>query len=211
MKIRSDMLKISSGALNIKGEKLEPEEQIARREVVMEAPVKLGNGAAGGRQVGVIPSKIVTEQSAGVQAVAMRSLCGNCVHFANEKWIKDLAAADAPDSPIEKRRAVNQIRAAILQTQSPAISDASTGQDNDLDIEHALRTLGYCKALYVFLRNTGKNDQEAVTLVHPSSTCPEDVRKELPPDGFFEFASPEAKKIANANYDRVMKMAQGKK
>jgi hypothetical protein len=211
MKIRGDMLKISSGALNIKGEKLEPEEQLARREVTAEAVVKLGVGPGNGRQVGVIPTKIVTDQLAIEQAQSLLTLCGNCVHFRNQEWVAHLSKADAPGAPIERKRAVNLIRAALMQTQSPAIADMSAGQDNDVDIEHALRLLGYCRALYLHLRNLGKNDAEAITLVHPASTCPADVKTPSQPEGFFAFATPEAKKAANAAYDSVMRQAQGKK
>lgn len=210
MKIRGDMLKISSGALNIKGEKLEPEEQLARREVSVDAPVKLGAGSMG-THVGVIPSAIVTDQTAGEQANAMRNLCGNCLHFRNDRWLRDLAKADSPASPIEKRRAVNQIRAALLQTQSTKVVSASGGADGDLDVEHALRQLGYCQALFEFFKGAGRPNDTAITLVHPASSCPADVRTVATPEGFFQYASPEARKIANANYDKVLQMAAGKK
>ncbi len=210
MKIRSDLLKISSGALNVKGEKLEPEEQLARREVTVDAPVKHGFGAQG-TNVGVIPSKIITDQTAGQQAHAMRSLCGNCIHFRNREWLHDLKQADSPTSPIEKRRAVNKIRAAILQTQSPEVVKQAGGADGDIDVEHALRQLGYCMALFEFFKGAGKSNEEAVTLVHPASSCPADVRSVGNPDGFFQYASPEARKAADANFDRIMQTAQGKK
>lgn len=210
MKIRGDMLKIASGALNIKGEKLEPEEQPVRREVTVDAPVKLGQGSMG-TQVGVIPTKIITDQTAIEQATAMRGLCGNCLHFRNDKWLADLAKADAPDSPIERRRAVNKIRAALLQTQSSKVAETSAGADGDLDLEHALHSLGYCQALFEFFRAAGKAKDEAMTLVHPQSSCPADVRTPSTPDGFFSFASPEARKISNANYDSIMGRAAGKK
>ena len=213
MRIKADLLKISTGALNIKGEKLEPEEQLARREVITEAPAKLGGGIGGatGKIVGAIPASIITEQSAGDQANAMRTLCGNCKFFKNEKWVKDLRNADSPMSPVEKRRVVNKIRAAILSSGNAAISDLSAGKDNDLDVEHALHQLGYCEALYEFFRNMGRAKDEAMTLVHPASTCPADVRTQGSPDGFYQPAGQEARKAADANYDLVLQMAQGKK
>ena len=210
MKIRGDLLKISSGALNVKGEKLEPEEQLARREVTVDAPVTMTPGQIKG-QVGMIPAKIITDQTAIQQATGMRALCGNCLHFRNQEWIRDLKKADSPDSPIEKRKAVNKIRAAILQTQSPKVAEQAIGADGDLDVEHALRSLGYCKALFEFLKGAGKNNEEAVTLVHPASHCPADVCTDGNPDGFFQFASAEARAAASANYDKIMNVAAGKK
>jgi hypothetical protein len=211
MKIRGDLLKISSGALNVKGEKLEPEEQLVRREVTVDSQVNLGPGLGGGKKVGVIPTKIVTETTAGAQAQKGLFLCGNCKHFSNAEWRRDLKNADGPDAAIEKRRAVNQIRAALLQTQSPKIAERSMGKDNDFDVEHALHELGYCRALYAFFKHMNKSNQEAVTLVHPESSCPQDVKSETNPEGFFEYASEEAKQLAAKNYDKIMQMAQGKK
>ena len=206
MRIRGDLLRISSGALNMKGEKLEPEEQVARREVVIEAPAKLGTGSAG-THVGSIPATIITEQSAGDQAVAMRSLCGNCKHFRNDLWLRDLKKADSVDAPIEKRRMVNKIRASIMQVQSVTLP---AGTDGDPDVEQALHGLGYCMALFSFFKNMGKSNEEAMTIVMPESTCPTDVRSPSAPEGFFEFANLKAEQIANRNYDRVMNMAAGK-
>lgn len=211
MKIQGDMLKISSGALNVKGEKLEPEEQIVRREVKVDAPVQHGVGVGQGKTVGSIATSIITDQSAGDQANAMRTLCGNCLHFRNDRWLIDLAKADHPGAPIEHRRAVNKIRGALLQTANAKITNGSASAEGDLDVEHALRTLGYCQALFEFLKGAGKNNEEATTLVHPASTCPADVRGPANPDGFFQYASGEAKKAANANYDRILQIAAGKK
>ncbi len=211
MKIQGDMLKISSGALNVKGEKLEPEEQMVRREVSVAAPVKHGMGAIG-TDVGSIPATIVTDQTAGVQANAMRTLCGNCLHFRNDRWLRDLKKADSPASPIEKRRMVNKIRAAILQTQNIKVTEsAGAGTDGDMDVENALRQLGYCQALFEYLKGQGKPNEEAMVLVHPASTCPADVRTANTPDGFFQYATPEARAVANANYDKILQMAAGKK
>lgn len=210
MKIQADLLKISSGALNLKGEKLEPEQQLVRREVSVQAPVKHGQGTVG-TDVGVIPTKIITDQTAGEQAVAMRSLCGNCKHFRNDLWMRDLNKADSPGAPIERRRAVNQIRAALLQTQSHKLTESAVGADGDFDIEAALRQLGYCQALFSFFKNMGKANDEAMTLVHPASSCPNDVRTPAAPEGFFEYKDLEAEKVANANYDKIMNIASGKK
>lgn len=208
MKIRGDLLKISSGALNLKGEKLEPEEQLVRREVTIEAPVKHGFGAVG-TDVGNIPATIVTDQTAGEQAAAMRALCGNCKHFRNDLWLRDLAKADAPGAPIEKRRMVNKIRAAIIQTQNVKVTDMAAGADGDIDVEHALRQTGYCMALYAYFKNAGKADQEAMTLVHPLSSCPQDVRSVGSPYGFFQ-ASREGKEAGDRNHDAIMQRAAGK-
>jgi hypothetical protein len=177
-------------------------------EVTLDAPVKHGFGQHG-TDVGNIPATIVTDQTAGEQANAMRYLCGNCKHFRNDMWVKDLSAADSPASSVERRRAVNQIRGALIQTQNVKLSEMASGTDGDLDVEQALRQLGYCMALYSFFKNMGKNNQEAMTLVHPLSTCPEDVKVSAGPQGFFE-AGKDGKAAGDKNYDRLMNMAAGK-
>jgi hypothetical protein len=209
MKIKGDFLKITSGALNVKGEKVEPEEQLARREVQLDIETKHGFGAHG-ETVGSIPGSIVRDRTAIEAARSMTALCGNCKWFAREKWISDLGKADSPDAPIERRRAVNQIRAALLQTQNIKVTEQSTGADNDVDIEHALKQLGYCYALYSFFKNNGKSNEESMTLVHPASSCPEDVRSTANPDGLFEVRSKDAEKAGTNAYDSIMRRAQGK-
>jgi hypothetical protein len=209
VRIKSDLLNISSGALNTKGHKLEAEEQLVRREVVTDVGAKLGVGTMG-KDVGSIPMKVVSEYSAVEFAKAAGSRCGNCKHFRNDLFVKDLKKAESPGAPIARRRAVNQIRAALLQTQNASVADAATGQDGDLDIEAALQTLGYCTALYEFHKNAGQSNEDAMTLVHPVSACPQDVRTDANPEGFFEYASKFAEQVGTSTYDSVMKQAQGK-
>lgn len=209
MKIKGDLLRISSGARTAKGDKLEAEEQVVRREVVTETEVRLGTGAAG-KLVGAIPYKVVTEHSAIEFAKSASSRCGNCRHFRNDLFIKDLRKADSPGSPIARRRAVNQIRAALLQTQNATVADLTPGQDGDFDVESALQTLGYCTALYEFHKNLGMVDEDAMTLVHPVSACPSDVRGPGHEDGFYEPANKLAEQAASSTYDAVMRQAQGK-
>lgn len=209
MKIRSDLLHISSGARTAKGDKLEAEEQVVRREVVTETNVKLGAGALG-QDVGSIPMSVVHEQSAIDFANASAARCGNCKHFRNDLFVRDLRKAESPGAPIARRRAVNQIRAALIQTQNATVADLAAGADGDFDVEAALQTLGYCTALYEFHKNAGQTDEDAMTLVHPVSACPQDVRTNANPEGFFEFANKLSEKVGKSNYDAVMRQAQGK-
>lgn len=209
MRIKKDLLKISSGALNVKGERLEPEEQVVRREVTVAIDAKHGQGKIG-KHVGTIQGSIVTDTTALETATAMRHLCGNCKFFRNDLWMRDLKKNDSPESPIEKRRAVNQIRAALLQTQNMKMTEFSSSQDGDFEVEHAMRSLGYCQALFEFQKAQGKNNEEATTLVHPASSCPQDVKSEANPHGFFTPASKEAQRQSDANFDSIMQRAQGK-
>lgn len=210
MKIKQDLLRISSGALNLKGDRLEPEEQLVRREITTAAETKLGAGQTG-TVVGALPTQIITETTVADMAQSVMSMCGNCKHYRNDLWLRDLKNADSPGAPIEKRRMVNKIRAALMQTQNAGVAEQSAGADGDFDVEHALRMLGYCKALYEFLKAKGESTEDAMVLVHPASRCPEDVQKSVPPVGFFEFASEEARQIAAKNYDNLLQTAQGKK
>jgi hypothetical protein len=209
MKIRSDLLQISSGALNVKGEKLEPEEQAVRRETVIEggAETKHGVGTLG-KTVGAIPYSIVSEHSAIEFAEQTMYLCGNCKHFRNDLFLKDLAKAESPAAPIARRRAVNQIRAALLQTAP--VTDA-VDKDGSTNIEAELRVLGYCGALYEFFQNAGQSKEDSMVLLKPTSHCPADVCTDANPHGFFEPSGTAAKVAQAANYDSVMQQAQGKK
>ena len=210
MKIKRDVLQIASGAMAVDGTKLEPEQQPARRVVTVDAPVALGQGTHG-QNVGSMPVQIVTEsQNAGDLAEAMTHLCGNCKWFRNQEWIRDLKNADSPMAPMEQRRAINEIRGALLSTQNANLADMHTGQDGDLDVEAALHQLGYCKALYEFNKNRGESNEDATVLVHPLSCCPADIRKHNPPGGFFVAKDNEAKRVGGKNKDRIMRQAQGK-
>lgn len=210
MKIKSDLLQVSAGAMNAKGEKLEAEEQVVRREVVTDIAAKHGMGAMG-KVVGSIPMKVVTEHSAIDFAKDTASRCGNCKFFRNDLFIRDLKKAESPGAPIARRRAVNQIRAALLQTQNGSVAEQAVGLDGDFDVEASLQTLGYCTALYEFHKNAGQSDEDAMTLVHPVSSCPQDVRTAANPDGFFQFANKFSEQVGMSNYDAVMRQAQGKK
>jgi hypothetical protein len=209
MKIKADLLKISTNATDVRGVKLEPEQQLARREQVVDAFVRLGYGQ-GGNVVGSMATSIITDQTAGDLAVSLRGTCGNCKWFDNTRWREDLAVGDAQSAPIERRRMVNKIRAALLKTNNAKVQQLHEGQDGDADVEHMLQALGYCKALFAFYKNQGQANDDALVLVHPISRCPEDAVKNTPPHGLFEPANAAAEAAATAAYDDIMMRAQGK-
>lgn len=211
MKIRKDILQVGSGMLSVDGTKLEAEQQPVRRVLTVDAPVTHGSGPGNGRNVGAIATEIVTENQSAIDVATHRmSLCGNCKWFRNPEWIRDLNNADSPLATIERRRMVNEIRGALLTTRNANLAEMHEGQDGDLDVEAALRQLGYCKALFETFKNMGNSNEDATVLVHPLSCCPDDVRKQMPPHGFYEPKDREAKKVGTANYDRIMSKASGK-
>lgn len=211
MKIKKDMLQIGSGFTDKDGTKLAPEAQPVRRVVTIDAPVSL-KGPHGVTETGKgIPTEIVTDNRNAVDvARGFQYLCGNCKWFRNKEWLRDLANADSPMASMVQRKMVNEIRGALLSTQNANLTELHSGQDGDLDVEAALKTLGYCKALFHFFKNKGESDEDSLVLLHPISSCPTDIRNANPPMGMFEPKDNEARKVATQNYDRVMQKAAGK-
>lgn len=202
------MLQIGTGMLAVDGTKLEPEQQPVRRVVTIDAPVDLRGT---GQVVGSIPTEVVTEnRTADDVARGFTHLCGNCKWFRNHEWVRDLRNADSPMAPLERRRAINEIRGALLTTRNADLASMHEGQDGDLDVEAALHQLGYCKALYDMFKNQNMSNEDATVLVHPLSCCPTDVRKANPPGGFFTPKDGEARRVGSQNYDRILRKAEGK-
>ncbi len=192
MKIRADLLKISSNGRNEDGSLAEPEQQQVQRVLTTEVPL----GPQGGAAIGAVPAEIVTYSSAIAVAGALSRQCGNCKFFDQATFQQTIAAADHPLAPMENRRAVNEIRAGLLQSGNAGL----TGED--VDPEQALKECGFCTAL-------SEHYKEPVG-VHEKSSCPADVITPSQPAGFFKPLSKKSARVAGSNYDKVMNAAAGK-
>lgn len=200
MKIRADLLRVSTNGMNADGSKAEPEQQVVQRVIRTEAPL---TDRLTQKTVGSIPAEIVASSgTAQVMAQAVSSLCGSCRHFDNEEFVKTIAAADHPLANMEQRQAVNAIRAGLLQTQNAKLGEMHSGLDGDMDVEQAVKACGFCTALT-------EHYNEPIG-VHPLSTCPAEVRTKESPLGFFQPKDRSAARIAGKNYDAVMNQAAGK-
>lgn len=199
MKIRADLLKISSNGMTADGVKAEPEQQQVQRVIQTDTPVNLTGTE---KTAGNIPAEIVTFSTAGEMAQTVSRQCGNCRHFDGEEFVRTIRLADSPAAPMEQRAAVNNIRAGLLQTQNARLGEMHSGQDGDMDVEQALNACGFCTALT-------EHYSEPVG-VHPLSSCPSEVKTPAAPNGFYKPKNRSAMRQGAKNYDAVMNQAAGK-
>lgn len=200
MKIKADLLRIKTGPYNHNGQRVEPEQQGVQRVLVTEFDAKMQGQQ---KTVGKIKGEIVYNTSVGEMANAMRNPCFGCRHFDPAAWRKLFVYWNDPTAPVDLRRNLNGIRAALLQTQNAEITDKSTGQDGDMDVEHALSLLGICHPLTEIHKEP--------VMVYPTGTCPGEVCTPTQPNGFYEPTSVEAERQGSQMFDHVMKLAQGPK
>lgn len=208
MKIKSEFLSINRHETTPDGTKVEPEQQPAARIIETEAAATLrGSGAAGtdGQKVGALPARFIFETTAGEAAQKVRTLCAGCKHFRRKAWNQFVDAADSPGAPMERRMLINEVRFAIESQQSEevrAMHTVETEAGPEMDVEHALRSLGFCGAL-----SEHKKDQ---IIVHPLGSCPTEVATKERPHGFYEPKSLAHERKANIEYDNILKTAAGK-
>jgi len=192
MKITSDTITIS----NAPG--VEPENQVVRRTIGVPGEATLNTGSAAGN----LATSVVVDTQVSEFALANRTRCALCKHFDNEAFQRYLAQADHPAAPMHVRREVNDLRASLLMTYNASMTQHE-GQDGDMDVEHALKAMGFCHAL---TEEAGES-----VVVHPLAVCPPEVVDPVTaPVGYFKPRGNESEKFADAAYDRVMKAAAGK-
>lgn len=183
--------------MNMKGEKLEPEQQPAQRVMATDAAVSM----RGGPQVGSIPTEIVADGTAGEFANAVRSKCFTCKHFDHKGWNQlRLYWGNSQNKDLFEK--LNKVRYALLTTQNPELARRSEGLDGDFDVEHSLTQMGICRPL------TEMNG--AAVIVSPISTCPDEVCTPAAPVGLYLPKDKEHERLSNVGYDKIMRMATGK-
>ena len=198
MKIRRDLLQIASGVREVDGTKAEPEQQPVQRIIETTAPATFGGAETGGQ----LPVRFVSEMSAGELASTVSRTCSTCKHFDHAMFQRVLRNADHPASPIEKRQAVSEIRAALLMSGNANLNAQHSGLDGDFDVEAALNSCGVCRVL------TEKDND--LNVFHPTASCPAHTISPTSPHGFYTPKDRVAKKEAAQTYDAVMRQAQGK-
>lgn len=199
MKIKADLLRIRTTPFDDKGDKVEPEAQPMQRVIQTDANV----GMQGGGQVGSIPTEIQYETTVGEYAQGARHQCFTCKHFSRDAWKKLFSMWNDPTASIDKRKALNGIRAALLQTNNATLADRSTNpMDGDFDVEHAVALLGVCKPLTELRKD--------VVIVYPMSSCPPEVCSKTNPDGLYESRNKELDRVGSQEFDRIMRVAQGR-
>jgi len=193
VKIKQDVMHITSQPVHEDGTKVEAEEQTVSRILTTDVETNVGGGIAGS----IVVSKNVAEF-----AQLARSTCGLCRHFDNESFVSFLRKADSPAAPMHVREGVNSMRANLLQTQNASLNAMHSGMDGDMDVEHAIGTLGFCRAL----RDIAGDD----VVVHPLSSCPPETIDASRPAGLFSPKDRDSERIGDAAYDALMNKAAGK-
>jgi hypothetical protein len=88
MKITSDRIEITSGARDMAGERLEPEQQPTVRRMLSEA---LAQGTMTGEKAGKMAVEIQHHTTAGELAAQLRHACVNCANYdeqAFRSWVQ---------------------------------------------------------------------------------------------------------------------------
>lgn len=159
-------------------------------------------GMQGGRQVGTIPGEVIFESTAGKMAGAIRNPCFSCKFFNRPAWLKLKAAWDDPTAPIDKRKQLNGIRAALLESNNARIGEKSQTLEGELDVEHALGLLGICQPMTEIDGNP--------VIVYPQASCPDTVCTPQQPEGFYLAKDRDADRMGSEAYDKIMRLAVGK-
>lgn len=161
-----------------KGAGVEPEEQAA--EVVQAVPIVVTVGSSPmARDVPMtslpkaiqkaamtLHGHIAHQTTAGELAASMRIRCGGCRHFDPEGWQKVKREAEASFDR-DRLLELNVIRGLVERSENAHLREMhDLAGDGSLDLEHALNSLGLCRALTEHLK-------EAI-FTHPVATCPDD-------------------------------------
>lgn len=194
MKIRGELLKIQASPYDEKGEKLEPEELPAERILLTETRIK---GSIDQELHDPIRTSVNVQSTVGKFANGLRTMCAQCKHFDGEGWLKRKAILER--SGAEGTIFLNGMRSALIQQGLGPASGMHATPDEDIDLEHAISFMGYCKALCEHLKDE--------ILVHPMSGCPKEVCTPSQPNGFFENTNLDSQRIGDAAYDSVMNKA----
>lgn len=200
MNIRQDILKVQTSDRDADGKQIDPEEHTATRILLGGAPVVLKNNENAPPQ-GEIPLEISLETSVGQIAGTVRRMCRECVYHRQETWSKILSGAEK-STDLARRQAINDIRAALMMTQNASLSTVHEGMDGEMDVEHALKTLGICEAL--------TTEKKELVVTHPLASCPDHTITPTAPKGYFRPRDERAKRDAASGYDTIIRQAQGK-
>lgn len=195
MKISNDVLKIGTSQFNLKGDKIEPEAQTARRILSTDIGATRGDS---GPKVGALPAEIEYRSTAGEFARDMRNACGGCVHFNNARFQKMRSYCDSPLAAPDEKRLIAEIVGKITE-----YNNADHDPGSKKFIEEVLKNdVAVCEAL---------SDSKDITFVMTEGGCPDSARSISQPQGFFKPRSREHERQGAKVYDKVLRLAQGNK
>lgn len=185
MNVNDDKLLIQSVPYDLEtGEKLEPEAVPTSRVIVGTATAM---GKESGEFLGMIPTSMERQSDAIEFANARRSLCGNCKHFDQAgylKWITETTEGQLFEAEQRSKFAQDF----VMNPHRP-------------ELVHAMKFLGFCRII------TEINHELSVT--RPDYSCLGATVDQ--PLGYWDPVTSEDEKIASANYDHILRVAQGNK
>jgi hypothetical protein len=190
-------------------EPIEPEEQVAEVVQPIKPLITLGNSHMAEdvplesqpsyvREAAARATTHIAHQtSAGELAQSVLQRCQFCQHFDPVGWGRLIRRAEASG---DKRllQALNEVRGEVamaLQINPIAAEQHDLDQSGDIDLEHALKSLGICKALTEHFKED--------ILVMPINPC-------AMPDFFKAKPELEARRAASSGFDWIMRRAQGR-
>lgn len=149
MKIEGEKIEIAHVPYDDKGDKLEPEQQPARRLLYSPVDTKFDGGTDTGHQMSTF---ISVEMTAEELAQGIAKPCRACRHFNKKAALEWYNRAQQTPAGIEILRQ--------FAAEHPNL--------DELGPERAFGIMGVCNPMSELARET--------MLVHPDSTCPETVR-----------------------------------
>jgi hypothetical protein len=164
------------------GERLEPEEVPVARVIEGTAPV---TGRDTGERFGSIPAILSRESSAIEVANKKRALCVNCRHFDQPAWREYIRTVEGQAFEQDLRQNF---------AQDFGINPL------DMVLLIAMQNLGVCRVFTEINRD--------LTVTRPDYWC--QASRAETPAGYWEPITTGDEKLANANYDAILKASQGK-
>lgn len=199
MKIRRDLIRVATTAVDKHGNIVEPEQQPAQRR--LESSADVGYHGIAGSQLGQMPLTVVTEKDAGTFAQEARGRCMGCKLFDQEAWKLWKAKLQ---SSADGMKALNEVRFRLFESGNGTLGEMHYNpQQQEMDLEHALSFLGICQGL-----TEVHND---VIIVHGVGFCPDEVKGEGRPLGLFVPASKEDERRGSQLYDQILNAAMGRR
>jgi hypothetical protein len=204
VEIKADVITVVPATHDPDGHALEPELAPAVRSIQVTTPLQLSTGQVIRADM---PGSFDYETTAGELALNMRFRCGACVHFNVKRW-RDFRRECEWSGDAEKRQWVNEFRFAIEQAMPAGEREKHLDASGELDIEHAMDSMGLCDALTEEWSRLA-NDAWPVVMCALAG-CPDTDpwgRKQAAP---FRARDRAADRAAAAAYDALLGMARGK-
>ncbi len=203
MKPISDTITVHPEVTDQKGDRLDAEAKLVRRQIGVEVDVSLGNGPTGGKVIAKSDHGRVTADLTALEAAQVFSrTCCRCAYWDQPGWHATRRAWNDP-SNVEGFVTLNKIRAELLDRGAADVAALANGAELD-DVEHALGSeIAICRAL--------TDACHEITLTHVTGCCPAALEDGTPfADSFRPARGGQAAREVDAVYDLILRKAQGR-